>query len=147
MKILKIEHHYYLMEEATITESDYMWNGVIMYKVIKNTSMPQRGWKVLGTSDLYLEDLPIIQIDQIEKPMPTVFTSDDMIKYSNWMLTWCSTNKYRKTTEGVQPFGTGDSITDGNLFKIYLESLVPNVTEWNNVEAIIDGKEVLITKL
>lgn len=146
MKILKIEHHYYLMEESNITEGNYMWNGVIMYRIIKNTSMPQRGWKIIGTTD-YLEDLPKMDVQMLEKPTPTQFNSADVIHYSNWVLSWCSTNKYRKTGDGVQPFGIGDSITDEKLFEMYLTSISPNKTEWNDVEATVHGDVVIITKL
>jgi hypothetical protein len=146
MKITKIEDHYFLMTETVIQEGDYTWNGQVMYKMIKNLSIPLKGWKVVASTDYY-EELARMNVNDIEKPVQTQFTPSDMVRYSNWVLEWCSTNKYRKTLTGVSPFGLGDTFTDEQLFNMYMDSLKVVQTEWNDVEAELIDNQVVIIKL
>jgi hypothetical protein len=143
MKIVKIENHYFIMEKATICEGDYTWDGEMLYKLIKDTRVSKEGWKVLGTTDEYYSELAIMKIEDLEKPL--VFEPKDMMKYSNWVLEWCSMNKYRKTLGGVKPFGQGAEYTDEELFNLFLESF--NKIETENVEAFINDGIVNIIKM
>lgn len=147
MKILKIEEHFYLLEEGTISKGDYMWNGMSMYIVVMNSpAVPLRGWKVIGTSNREI-DLPRINPSDIDKPIPTQFTAGDMMEYTNWVLEWCSANKYRKSSGGVLPFGEGEPMTDNQLFDKYIEYIRPkDKKEWLDVEANIYGSTVEIIK-
>lgn len=147
MKIVKIANHYFLLEQQTINEGNYYWDGESVHKMVMNVSSSKNGWVILGTTDPTFSSLPHIEMEQIEKPAPTEFTSKDMIKYSNWILQWCSDNRYRKTLAGVQS-STGDNIyTDEEIFNTYLAFINPIKDEWNHVEATINGNLVLITKL
>ena len=47
------------------------------------------------------------------------YNSDDMIEYANWVHQWCEQNKYRKTMDGATPYGSGNKITNQELFDIY----------------------------
>ena len=147
MKIVKIEDHYYLLEEVMISKGDFMWNGLVMYKVVMNLSVPYKGWRVVGTTNIELMDIPSMTKEQIEKPVPTCFSQGDMMEYTNWVLEWCSANKYRKSAGGVLPFGSGEPMTDSQLFEKYIEYIRPkDKKEWLNVEANIYGNIVEIVK-
>jgi hypothetical protein len=147
MKIVKIEDHYYLLEEVMISKGDFMWNGLVMYKVVMNLSTPYKGWRVVGTTNEELTDIPKMNKEQIEKPVPTSFSQEDMMQYTNWVLEWCSANKYRKSAGGVLPFGLGEPMTDSQLFEKYIEYIRPkDKKEWLDVEANIYGNIVEILK-
>jgi hypothetical protein len=147
MKIVKIEQDYYLLEEVMISKGDFMWNGMVIYKVVMNSSAPYKGWRVVGTTNQEIIEVPKINREQIEKPIPTCFSQKDMIEYTNWVLEWCSGNKYRKSAGGVIPFGEGQPMTDDQLFEKYIEYLRPkDKKEWLNVEANIYGNIVEIIK-
>jgi hypothetical protein len=47
------------------------------------------------------------------------YNSDDMIEYANWVYQWCEQNKYRKTIDGATPYGSGNKLTNQELFDIY----------------------------
>ena len=147
LKIVKIEDHYYLLEEVMISKGDFMWNGLVMYKVVMNLSTPYKGWRVVGTTSEELTDIPKMTKEQIEKPVPTCFSQEDMMQYTNWVLEWCSANKYRKSAGGVLPFGLGEPMTDSQLFEKYIEYIRPkDKKEWLDVEANIYGNIVEILK-
>ncbi len=145
MKLIKFDDEYFLLEEAAVTAGDYLYNNDAIINIVRTTET-RRGWQVLATTDPYI-DLPKIDRAQIEKPAPTTFQQSDLIAYSNWVLTWCSTNKYRKTTDGVKPFANGEEYTDEQLFQMYLDSLKEEKTEWNDIEVEIDGEHVRISNI
>jgi hypothetical protein len=49
-----------------------------------------------------------------------MYTQEDMIKYSNWLFEWCEYNKYRKLIDGVKPYGSGEFISDKDMFNKFL---------------------------
>jgi len=145
MKIIKFDEEYYLLEQAAASAGDYLYNNDAIIKIVRTTEV-KKGWLVMATTDINIDDLPQMDVAQIEKP-PTTYQPTDMIAYSNWVLNWCSNNKYRKVVGGVNPFGTGESYTDEELFQKYLDSLITTKTEWLDVEVEMVGEIVNIIKL
>jgi|DEB19_MinimDraft_3_1074340.scaffolds.fasta_scaffold101120_2 hypothetical protein len=44
------------------------------------------------------------------------------IEYSTWLFEWCEYNKYRKLIYGVKPYGSGDFISDKDMFQKFLKT-------------------------
>lgn len=140
MKIVKFDEEYYLLEEAAISSGEYLFNNGAVIKIIRATEV-RKGLLVVATTDSLIDELPRLDVSIIDRPVPEVFQPTDMIAYSNWVLNWCSNNKYRKILGGVKPFGTGEEYNDDQLFNMYIESLKQTKIEWDNVEVEINEQE------
>ena len=49
-------------------------------------------------------------------------TEQTAIEYSTWLFEWCEYNKYRKLMYGVKPYGSGDFISDKDMFQEFLKT-------------------------
>jgi hypothetical protein len=50
-----------------------------------------------------------------------LYTEKGLIEYSNWLFKWCEYNKYRKLIDGVKPYGSGEFISDKDMFDKFLK--------------------------
>ena len=144
MKLVKINEDYYLVERKQLEEGNVTWDSLsnTVQTLIVKTTNQMEGWIVLASTK-YISGVQFLDRNIIEKPIPTTFTSKDMMGYSNWVLEWCSANKYRKSSGGVLPFGNGEPMTDDQLFSRYLDSFKLKGNVWDNVQIFTDDNNMI----